>query len=451
MLADIIKLYGGQEVSALDVYSDIFRLGEHVIQVTNEPSGEFKSNPLGYMKNAKLKKGSYRILFEDTFEESLLELQQADFAIMNGISYFGRKNTQENASKMYALIIDLDGVTDKTLNNFFYASINEDYVIYPLPNYTILSGTGIHLYYVFEEPIDLYPNIKLQLKELKYALTKKIWNKYTTTQFEKVQYQGINQGFRVIGGKTKIPGVVVRAFRTNIHPFSINKLNQYVPEDKRLNQEKLWKESKMSLSVAKRKYPEWYKRRVLNQEPRGTWTCKEDLYCWWLSKIKESASYGHRYFCIMCLAIYAVKSGVSKERLQKDAEDLLLFMNHLNVEEPFTMSDINSALECYDERYKTFPIDDISKLSAIPIQKNKRNGRTRQQQMKIVNATNLVKKEMGESIGRPSKEEIVKLYMSQHPMEKINVSEISRELHVSRNTVYKYLKHIGEEHESEII
>lgn len=445
MLDTVIKEYGGLEVTAMEVYSDIFKIGDHVIQRMNEPSGQFISNPLGYMKNASADKGAYRIMFEDTFEETLKELQQADFAIMNGITYFGRKNTQENASKMYALIIDLDGVTDETLNNFFYSATSKEFDIYPLPNYTILSGSGVHLYYVFEEPLPLFPNIKLQLKELKYALTQKLWNKYTTTQYEKVQYQGINQGFRIIGGKTKFKDKVVRAFRTNTHPYSINQLNRYVPEEHWLDQDKLWKESKMSLAVAKKKYPEWYQRRVLNQEPKGTWTCKEDLYLWWIRQIESGAVYGHRYFCLMCLAIYAIKSGVSYDKLKKDAENLIPLMNRLNISEPFTEDDVKSALECYDERYRTFPINDISKLSAIPIKKNKRNGRTRSQHIKIVNATNLVKREIGEPIGRPNKLDMVKDYILKNPND--NVTEIARALQISRSTVYKHLRSLGEENE----
>ncbi|MCU7791584.1 hypothetical protein ABQD97_21330 [Enterococcus avium] len=131
MLEDILKKYGGVEVSAMDVYSDIFHLGENEIQRRNEEKGTYKSNPLGYWKNDKDSKGHYRILFDDTFEETLKELQEADFCIMNGLSYFGRKNVQEHASKMYAMIFDLDGVTDETLGNFLHSCFS-DFTIYPL-------------------------------------------------------------------------------------------------------------------------------------------------------------------------------------------------------------------------------------------------------------------------------------------------------------------------------
>lgn len=439
MLEDILKKYGGVEVSAMEVYSDIFHLGENEIQRRNEEKGTYKSNPLGYWKNDKDSKGHYRILFDDTFEETLKELQEADFCIMNGLSYFGRKNVQEHASKMYAMIFDLDGVTDETLGNFLHSCFS-DFTIYPLPNYIILSGHGVHLYYVFEYPIPLYPNIKIQLKELKYSLTTKMWNRYTTKHWEKVQYQGINQGFRVIGGKTKIEGVRVRAFSLNTHPYCLEQLNQYVPEDKRIDETKLWKESKLTLAQAKKKYPEWYNRRVVRGEKQGTWTCKEDLYHWWIRKIQEGASVGHRYFCVMCLAIYGVKSGVSKKQVEKDAIELILFLNGMSDTEPFTESDVKSALECFDERYMTFPIEDISKISGIAIEKNKRNGRKQNVHVKYMNNQRAFKVDMGECTngGRPDKHSIIEEWQRNNPEGK--KADCIKETGLSKPTVYRWWK-----------
>ncbi|NBK96622.1 MAG: hypothetical protein EOM50_01145 [Erysipelotrichia bacterium] len=49
------------------------------------------------------------------------------------------------------------------------------------------------------------------------------------------------------------------------------------------------------------------------------------------------------------------------------------FLNGLNDKESFTEDDIKSALECYDEWYNTFPLNDIEKLRDIRIERNKRN------------------------------------------------------------------------------
>ena len=206
----------------MDVYSDIFQLGYGFIQTEGEPSGEHKANPIivgsfggHYDEDGKLKgdRVRRRILFEDTFEDTLAEFSDANWAITNGLTYWGRANTADAQSKMCALIFDLDGQDDVTLRNFFY-NCRSDYPYYPDPNYIILSGHNIHLYYVLEEPADLYPNTKSLLKDMKYRLTDQMWNKYTSREWEHPQHQGINQGFRIIGGKTK-DGGTVRAFRVS--------------------------------------------------------------------------------------------------------------------------------------------------------------------------------------------------------------------------------------------
>lgn len=417
MLADVIKEHGGVEVDAMTVYRDMFRLGDGLIQKCNEPSGEFKSNPIGYFRNFGQSKGQYRILFDDTFEETLQELQDADFAIINGVTYFGRKNLQRHAGKMYAMIFDLDGVTDETLTAFLGGCFVEEYDIYPVPNYVILSGHGVHLYYIFDYPVPLYPNLKLQLKNLKYALTEKMWNRYTST-IKQRQYQGINQGFRPIGGKTKIEGVRVRAFQLSSHPCTLGELANYVPDEFRIDESKLYKESKLTLAKAKQLYPQWYNDRVLNKADRRYWEIKPDLYNWWKRQIQKKSSYGHRYFAIMCLAIYGAKCNIPFEQVQSDALSLLPLMNIIEPAHPFLQSDVFSALECYDKRYCTFPICDIEKLSGIPIKRNKRNGRTQAEHIKLMN---FVRDEINHNTdwrklgGRKSKQVAVEEWQRLHP------------------------------------
>lgn len=73
MLDSVLKDYGASEVSALDVYADIFKLGEGFIQRSGEVAGDHKANPIVL--------GSFggvirrRILLEDTFEDTLAEFQ----------------------------------------------------------------------------------------------------------------------------------------------------------------------------------------------------------------------------------------------------------------------------------------------------------------------------------------------------------------------------------------
>lgn len=100
-LEDIIYRYGGIEVTAMEVYSDMFRLGQNMIQKQGEYDKNFKGNPLAYYRNKDEDTGHYRIMLDDTFEDVLKELQEADFSILNGITYMGKKNLQ--SSDMYPL------------------------------------------------------------------------------------------------------------------------------------------------------------------------------------------------------------------------------------------------------------------------------------------------------------------------------------------------------------
>lgn len=444
-LEEVLFHWGAVETDAMTVYSDIFHLGAHYLQENHEAGGRFKANPVGYFKNRGDAGGHFRIFFEDTFAETLHELQDADFAILGGLTYYGRRNVMDRASKMYAMIFDIDGVTDSSLNAFMSGSIHAD--VYPLPNYVVLSGNGIHLYYIFEEPISLYPNIKLQLKQLKYALIDKMWNQYTSV-CEQKQYQGINQGFRPIGGKSKIPGVVVRAFRVNNHPVSLAELSRYVPEQFRVDEEQRWKESLISIDEAKTLWPEWYEKVVLLKDTTPNyWDLSQKvhgedpyaIYHWWIRKIREGATYGHRYYSIMCLAIYASKCRVPYDQLEKDALALQPFLNSLNPDMPFRKSDVQSALECYDLRYCTFPRRDIEKLSGIEIPANKRNYRTREDHLKYMRGLKALKSSLGEDVvgGRPNKKELVREYRQQHP-DISNKSQVARDLGISVKTVAKW-------------
>ncbi len=427
MLENVIKDWGGVEVYPMDVYTDVFHLGEGYIQKENEPSGRYKANPIGYWKNDKEEHGHFRILFEDTFEEVLGELQRADFGLLNGITYFGRRRDQNHASKMYAMIFDYDDIDDRTLLNFFSGAINAD--IYPLPNYIILSGSNAHLYYLFEEPIDLYPYMKIQLKSLKYALTEKMCNPLTTLVDEgvKSQKQGIFQPFRVIGGHTKTDSVetVVRAFRLNTHPYSIELLNRYVPETYRVDASKLFKESKCTLEQAKKKYPKWYEKVIMNHDrtPRK-WDIQDKvhgdnpiaLYDWWLKLLEDGATFHHRYFGIMCLAIYGAKVSVPFEKVKADAYSLIPMMNAISPDNPFTEDDVESALECYDDKYCTFPIKDIAAISGIDIPRNKRNGRSQEKHLQGARAIRDINNEnWREGNGRKSKANLVHEWQKNNP------------------------------------
>lgn len=436
------------EVNGYDFYREIFP--------DNESSGELhddfsKPNAIFlYRDDPSDKSLTRRIMLNDTWEQQYMDcVERNPMTLCSGIAYRGRKNTLENAQQMNALIFDLDGVGLLELRTLFLRLGGKpgDMLRLPMPTFLVASGNGLHVYYVFEKPIDLFPNIKLQMKALKYDLTFTLWRYGDTTQVKGIQYQSINQGFRMVGSVNDKYGNEVVAFRTG-GKVTVDDLNGYVREpEHRVDLQKRFKPSKMTREQAKEKYPEWYERVIVGH---GKGLKKWDiagkvhgddpwaLYHWWLRKADEIGE-GHRYFYLMCLAIYACKCDVPKEQLKKDMKDAFAVIQTIQCVEPFTRDDMKSAIEAYDRAYYNYTINDIEKVSGLRIERNKRNGRKQGDHLRRARAVQAVDYPDGEwrnKDGRPSARRTVQEYLSEHPDS--TPKETAAALGVALSTVYKY-------------
>lgn len=433
------------ELTPKEFYRSIFPAGELATAAENKRKvkGKYNAIAVELLPKEEDKINARRYIVSDDLKELDELLEKDNFIIISPISYAGRSRKAENARYIYAMAIDLDGVeTERQLTDLFYQFEND---ILPLPTYIIWSGGGLHLYYQFEKPIPCYKESVKQLQKLKQALTKRIWNRYTTTLYDKPQLQSLFQGFRMCGNVTKSRENRTRAFKVG-DIVSIRYLNDYVLDEYRANDIKY--KSDLTLQQAKELYPEWYKRRIEEKQPpqKAHWTTKADLYYWWLKRIKFEAMENHRYFAIMCLAIYAKKSGIDYNQLEQDAFSLQERFDYLTTDEKnhFTREDILAALEAYNDNYFTFPIDTISSLTNIDIKKNKRNFlpqrvhlEAAREKKKVLKNNNLLKSE-GRPKGSGTKEQIINEWQQLHPCG--TVSECSKALNVSRTTVYKYWK-----------
>ena len=400
----------------------------------------------------KEKKGKKTVVKRHTITDDLDTiddlLKSENFIIISPISYIGKSRKTENATRMYAFAIEIDDlrVSDDGrpvgLNDLLH---HFDIELLPTPNYIICSGNGVHLYYVFEQPLILFDNVKKSLDAFKKALTPYFWNQYVTKDYkiENIQFESPFQGFRMAGGVTK-KGDRTRIFEISTHPIEIEELNRYaVKYGKKECQIDIAYESELTLAEAKEAYPEWYERRIVNKQKKGTWECKRDLYDWWKRRITEGASVGHRYYCLLMLSIYAIKCGrnVSEEELIEDAYSFLDKFDEMSENEinRFTDEDVMDALQgYYDKDLVTYPINSIVYRSGIPIEKNKRNFRKQAIHIKYMNNQRAFKVEMGECTngGRPDKRQIVQSWRLEHPGgRKI---ECERDTGLSRHTVLKW-------------
>lgn len=439
-----------EEVEPLVFYRDIFPLGE--LDIKDEfNKGKFTGIAVEFTDEKK-RDGSIlikRYSITDDLDTIEYLLNSKNFIIVSPISYVGKARITVNARVMYAFVIEIDNIrVDEENNNKavgYYDLIHQmKKGILPMANYIVASGNGLHLYYLFENPLLLYPNVKNSLVNFKRDITPKFWNRYVTTSYtvDKIQNESVFQGFRLAGGYSK-SGDRTKIFKISDDRCSIDYLNSFLFK-KENSIEKVYKND-LTLEQAKEKYPEWYEIRIAQGKNKGRWTCKRDLYDWWLRNIKGGASVGHRYYCLMILSIYAIKSGISYEELEKDCFSLLEPFDEMsdNNKNRFTKKDIVGALQSFqDKNLVTYPINSIIKLSGININKNKRNYRKQELHLKLARGQKEILKEFGEmkEEGRPTKEQLILDFLEEQKNENLTVTEISKKLKVSRPTVYKYLK-----------
>ena len=417
-------------------------IGISILDVTEELVDASEQPKEGDDVQDKKEKEVHCYVINDGLEK-LDELINQKFSIISPVSYFGKSRSGKNARELYAIAFDLDGVDMPQLRDTFH-QMNRGFI--PAATFVVNSGTGLHLYYLLDSPIAMYPQNQRFLKELKYSLTRRIWNRFTSN-IKEPQIQGVLQGFRVVGSGTKLgadyPVVAYRYGKS----VSIEYLLQYVPDTNGDFQRVtgMLERGALSIEEAKKKYPDWYERRIVRGEQRGRWTVKRDLYDWWLRKIETEIHVGHRFYGIMTLAIYAVKCGIAEEELQQDAYRLLKIFDAMSYEDSnrFTIEDVVKALEMYNENFVTFPRADIAKYSGIPISPNKRNWKNQSQHLEIARAIRDIKtKQQGkdnwwQGNGRPSKEQLIREYMFAHP-EVRKKTEIATALQIDRHTVGKF-------------
>ena len=426
-----------EEVKPKEFYRAVFPEGSF------ERAGHFEDGKAnGIITIVENDKAKNRIVFDDL--AVIDEVKGAEFAVMSPVAYSGRNRTAANARWLYGIAIDLDGVEMPQLRDVFH-QMNHD--IIPKCTYCINSGHGLHLYYLLEKPVPLYKHLQDKFREFKYELIAKVWNRYTSTftEREQVQYQGIFQGFRMVGTQSKLgKRYPVKAFETG-ERVTIEYLNGYLMDKSKAVTDFHYK-SDLSLAEARKKYPEWYEKRIVQGERRERWHIKRDLYDWWLRKIKEGASVGHRYSCLCVLASYAVKCDIPEDELFTDAFSLLQFLDDMSDDEHnrFTKRDIMDAMQFYQENYVTYSRREAERVSAISMPANKRNGlkqkqhlylaRRRKEDMKAIDLS--MKSPEGRPKGSGEKSKIVEEWQRQHPDGK--KIECERETGLSRHTVLKW-------------
>ncbi len=466
---------------ALDFYKDIFPKG--FLQDEGEADGDGRPNAIALeicgerQKDGSLKSVAHRHTLTDGLPQlkAIRErsMEENSFCFMSPISYFGKARTAANARFLHAVAVDLDGVGMEQLD-FVLGWCENPFVGTPC-DYIVNSGTGLHLYWVLEEPVPLIPRYVPALQRLKHDVTDYMWNESTST-YDKKQYQGIYQGFRIPNTSTKLNGAPGTPKRKN--PYEVVCWRNPGKEGKtRLKDLMGWKTrgglqnpdyqelvelmetaGKTPLAVARKKWPDWYERRIEEGCERGSYVVKRDLYDWFLRKlaVEKAATEGHRYWCVFTLASFANKCGISHDELEADAFSLLDELKRYDtVDNPFTEEDVLSALDAFEDgrangRSRRYTRAFLERRTAVPMPpKVRRNGR--KQEDHLVRARfsrdldypdgswrNVDGRPKGSPNKSHPKRDAIIAYAAAHPG--ATQREIAEVLGFSKTTVNKWLK-----------
>lgn len=409
---------------------------------------------------------------DDIFELVKASIDENAPVYMAPVSWYGRNNKAANARFLHAFAVDLDGITPAKLATVLkqmrngHDPANEKWVSMPQASYIVMSGRGLHLYYLLDRPVPLIPAVVPFLQQLKRRLTDVVWTDYTSEDGnEGRQYQGIYQGFRMPGTTTRLNGHGADAKDTNKYEaLAFMYAPRGASEPQRVTLDYLvdycgirgkeipgelyrileTKGGRTPLAEAKEKWPEWYNRRVVQGKDKAGYDTNRGAYRSWLSRIEDESVVHGRYFAVLALVAYAVKCNVPREELEKDAYRLVPALDKLS-DDPgnrFTDYDVTCALTAYGSNELRFWKNEyMCRRAKIASHTNKHNGRTQAQHIKVMNAVRDALDPEGSwrnKDGAPTKRDKILAYASEHP--DASHSAIAKALGVSRTTVVKWLK-----------
>ena len=459
------------------------------------------------------------------------------FCLMSPLTYVGNNRSAENARECYAIVVDLDMIRIENGYPVGFRNLLEQMKLRPeesafaVPPCSAIcaSGTGAHIWWILDRPVHMYPGYVDELQKLKRALTNRVWNSEVVdiASRKDVQQEGIFQGFRVVGTKTKID-TRARVFKMG-EKVTLEDLNRYVKPSDRANIKEAGR-GRMTWQQAQQLYPEWtekvdrirdlknilselrdesraeedpkkrekllsdindIKNEITELEKRKIWPVNRRVYEWWKDQIREGAAFGHRYWCIAMLAVFARKTSyyegdsmieipdrknpgqmkkklkkgknkmpVTYEELESDAFDLIPFMNGVSPENEFTEDDVMAALEYWNEGWTFYKREHIEYHSGISIPKNeKRKGDKQEYHLEDIRDSKEKMKKRGTPFrldgkghgkeGRPAKSSKQREKVMEFRIRYPNATprECMEATGVCRNTVYKWWNETPSEEE----
>lgn len=395
----------GQQVSAWTMYEDIFGDTEQVFPVVVIDEGEESKHILPL-----------------PLEEAIERSATRNDMLLGGCSYFNNWISKKSAKDLYTFIIDMDNVYSGTLLNALqddWYTANGEYI--PKPTYIVNSGTGLHLYFVLEEPIPNYNTSRGDIDRVYRALAVQ---QTTKRVYLRKQVQWFGQDFRMAGG-----------------------LNKYKWENTVFRYGKKWDIDELAKAVG---FPDVHfvrygekrtEKSPQKQRGRGKrkgWRTDRAFYDHALQGCREKTKEGNRYTSMCALSVIAWKCGVPAEELEQDLLALLPKYNQ-GAQRLVKEKEVYSAMKMYNDKAMLTQRESLENWQGWDYKPIKRNGRKQEQHLQLARGIRQLKGQMGEVVsggGRPTAEQTVREWQEAHPEGR--KSECARDTGLSRPTVTKW-------------
>lgn len=421
--------------------------------------------------------GDYKILLteydaQENSKSHKIDVDEiCDFLHLNDVAispclFYSNWRMKKLLNYVSAFVLDIDKLRPENLQRFLML-FDEGRLL--RPTFIANSGSGVHFYYLLDEMLRCDPKYREANNLIATEIYKKLYDDVIIKEkWLDAQRHWVGQDYRVVNSKTKL-NQRSRIFKTG-DTYTIEELMEHyqieIDPKKRYATKSMIKyatniakdldlelpdfeNSKETYDFIKEHKDAAYlvreQKRQLKQakqkgkKPRKATTWYKNT----LHYMRDHTHPGYRFSSMKALAIIAFKENVPRESFVDDIEELAEYWSNYDWKgDNFNTRNVEAIVRLFDGavRYSNTSAETLEEWLGYEFKRIgvKRNGRSREEHLIVMNKMKEVKKLLGENVndGRPEKSKIVEKWRKEHPGGK--KADCIRETGLSKPTVYKW-------------
>lgn len=325
-------------------------------------------------------------------------------------AFFNGAYNKRCLAKIYALVLDIDYIDPDSLDRLINRITDREL---PQPSLIVNSGSGIHLYFSFDDAADAY---KRRLPALR-AILDKLADIYEG--YGKMDRHPLTQSFRPPGSQTKL-GQVATGFVCGGR-WTVDQLAALCNVELGGVFGPVEKTDKTATAAPKKK-----KAAAIAYMPNA----KKKFFRYCAERVFKYTDLGGRYMALFGLAIVGYKTHTPKEEVIAEMQSLVKIWNRRHPENPVEMREIDKALDGYSQKFLMVRSSTLEEYFGWSFERKiPRRGQTRADHLEIARAVKDAKVPL-------QKKQAISNYLKKHIA--TTVTEIAQALKISRTTVIKY-------------